>query len=74
MGGQVITNAQASSLSSEAVGLMIAALVLVLTFGTLVAAGLPIVTALFGLGISSRRSACSRRSWTSPTGRPRSRA
>ena len=53
MGGQVITNAQASSLSSEAVGLMIAALVLVLTFGTLVAAGLPIVTALFGLGISS---------------------
>ena len=32
---------------------MIAALVLVLTFGTLVAAGLPIVTALFGLGISS---------------------
>ena len=53
MGGQVITNAQESSLSSEAVGLMIAALVLVLTFGTLVAAGLPIVTALFGLGISS---------------------
>ena len=40
-------------LSSEAVGLMIAALVLVLTFGTLVAAGLPIATALFGLGISS---------------------
>ena len=53
MGGQVITNAQESELSSEAVGLMIAALVLVLTFGTLVAAGLPIVTALFGLGISS---------------------
>ena len=53
MGGQVITNAQESALSSEAVGLMIAALVLVLTFGTLVAAGLPIVTALFGLGISS---------------------
>jgi putative drug exporter of the RND superfamily len=53
MGGQVITNAQETALSSEAVGLMIAALVLVLTFGTLVAAGLPIVTALFGLGISS---------------------
>ena len=53
MGGQVITSAQESELSSEAVGLMIAALVLVLTFGTLVAAGLPIVTALFGLGISS---------------------
>ena len=53
MGGQVIASAQESELSSEAVGLMIAALVLVLTFGTLVAAGLPIVTALFGLGVSS---------------------
>ena len=53
MGGQVIASAQESELSSEAVGLMIAALVLVLTFGTLVAAGLPLVTALFGLGISS---------------------
>ena len=53
MGGQVITAAQESELSSEAVGLAIAALVLILTFGTLVAAGLPIVTALFGLGISS---------------------
>ena len=53
MGGQVITAAEGSELSSEAVGLAIAALVLVLMFGTLVAAGLPIVTALFGLGISS---------------------
>ena len=53
MGGQVITAAQESELSSEAVGLAIAALVLVLTFGTLVAAGLPIATALFGLGVSS---------------------
>ena len=32
---------------------MIAALVLLVTFGTLVAAGLPIATALFGLGVSS---------------------
>jgi RND superfamily putative drug exporter len=53
MGGQVIASAQESELSSEAVGLMIAALVLLVTFGTLVAAGLPIVTALFGLGVSS---------------------
>ena len=53
MGGQVITAAQESELSSEAVGLAIAALVLILTFGTLVAAGLPIATALFGLGVSS---------------------
>jgi putative drug exporter of the RND superfamily len=53
MGGQVIASAQESQLSSEAVGLAIAALVLLVTFGTLVAAGLPIATALFGLGVSS---------------------
>ncbi len=53
MGGPVIQGAQESELSSEAVGLMIAALVLLVTFGTLVAAGLPIATALFGLGVSS---------------------
>ena len=53
MGGPVIASAQESELSSEAIGLLIAALVLVVTFGTLVAAGLPIATALFGLGISS---------------------
>ena len=34
------------------VGLAIAALVLLLTFGSIVAAGLPLATALFGLGIS----------------------
>ena len=38
---------------SELVGIAIAALVLVLTFGSLVAAGLPIVTALIGVGIGS---------------------
>jgi len=53
MGGQVIQSAQESELSSEAVGLLIAALVLVVTFGTLIAAGLPLLTALFGLGVSS---------------------
>ena len=51
---------------------MIAAIVLLVTFGTLVAAGLPILTALFGLGISAAVSASSPRSWTCPTGRPRS--
>ena len=35
------------------VGLAIAAFVLLLTFGSVVAAGLPLATALFGLGISS---------------------
>jgi hypothetical protein len=49
----MIANAQQGAISSEAVGIMIAALVLLLTFGSLVAAGLPLATALFGLGISS---------------------
>ena len=53
LGGQVIENAQEGAVSSEMVGLAIAAIVLLLTFGTLIAAGLPLGTALFGLGISS---------------------
>jgi RND superfamily putative drug exporter len=53
MGGQVIADAQTGEISSEAIGLLIAALVLVLTFGSVVAAGLPLATALFGLGISA---------------------
>jgi putative drug exporter of the RND superfamily len=53
LGGQLIANAQEGEISSEMVGLAIAAFVLLLTFGTVVAAGLPFATALFGLGISS---------------------
>ena len=49
----MIANAQEGEISSEMVGLAIAALVLLLTFGSIVAAGLPLATALFGLGISS---------------------
>ncbi len=52
-GGQVIADAQVGEISSESVGLLVAALVLVLTFGSVVAAGLPLATALFGLGISA---------------------
>jgi RND superfamily putative drug exporter len=37
--------------SSEAVGILIAALVLVMTFGALVAAGLPLLTAIIGVGL-----------------------
>ena len=53
LGGQPVQQAQQGEVSSEMVGLAIAAIVLLLTFGTLVAAGLPLATALFGLGISS---------------------
>ncbi|MEV4317326.1 MMPL family transporter [Actinocrispum sp. NPDC049592] len=37
--------------ATEGIGVLIAALVLVLTFGSLVAAGLPLLTALVGVGI-----------------------
>jgi len=53
IGGQVIANAQEGEISCEMVGLAIAAVVLLLTFGSIVAAGLPLATALFGLGVSS---------------------
>jgi RND superfamily putative drug exporter len=38
--------------SSELIGLMVAAVVLLVTFGTIVAAGLPLATALIGLAIA----------------------
>ena len=41
-----------STESSEVVGLGVAMIVLALTFGTVVAMGLPILSALFGLGVS----------------------
>ncbi|QES48659.1 hypothetical protein DEJ50_13315 [Streptomyces venezuelae] len=37
--------------SGEAIGIMVAAVVLVITFGSLIAAGLPLLTALIGVGI-----------------------
>ncbi|HEY3958919.1 MAG TPA: MMPL family transporter [Solirubrobacteraceae bacterium] len=51
LGGQAIeATEQAGFGVSTAVGLLAAIVVLLLTFGSLVAMGLPIVTALFGLG------------------------
>jgi putative drug exporter of the RND superfamily len=51
LGGQAIeATEQAGFGISTAVGLMAAIVVLLLTFGSLIAMGLPIVTALFGLG------------------------
>ena len=51
--GLAVAQAQQGEVSSEGVGLLVAAFVLLLTFGTLIAAGMPLATALFGLGISS---------------------
>jgi putative drug exporter of the RND superfamily len=53
LGGLVIGNAEEGEMSSEMVGLMVAAGVLLLTFGSFVAASMPLATALFGLAISS---------------------
>ena len=51
LGGQAIEMTEQAGFGiSTAVGLMAAIVVLLLTFGSLVAMGLPIVTALFGLG------------------------
>ncbi|MDP9249792.1 MAG: MMPL family transporter, partial [Chloroflexota bacterium] len=51
-GGQVIQQAQFQPPGgAEAVGLVAAILILLVTFGSLLAMGLPIMTALFGIGI-----------------------
>jgi RND superfamily putative drug exporter len=52
LGGEPIYTAQESS-SPELIGLLAAAIVLLIAFGSLVAAGLPLGVALVGLGISS---------------------
>jgi RND superfamily putative drug exporter len=52
LGGDPIYAAQGST-SPEGAGFLAAAIVLLIAFGSLVAAGLPLVVALFGLGISS---------------------
>ncbi|GIF25919.1 RND superfamily putative drug exporter [Actinoplanes tereljensis] len=48
--GEVTTTAEGSH-AAEAIGIVIAALVLMITFGSLVAAGLPLLSALVGVGI-----------------------
>jgi RND superfamily putative drug exporter len=51
LGGPPIRNAQEGG-SPEVVGLIAAALILLIAFGSVVAVGLPIAIALFGLGLS----------------------
>jgi RND superfamily putative drug exporter len=51
LGGKAVEGAEQSEFGlATAIGLMAAIVVLLLTFGSLIAMGLPIVTALFGLG------------------------
>jgi RND superfamily putative drug exporter len=52
LGGQAIQHSEKPSLgSATAIGLLAAIVVLLITFGSFVATGLPIITALFGLGV-----------------------
>ncbi|MGV9313390.1 MMPL family transporter [Streptomyces sp. NPDC003691] len=50
LGGDA-TMVEHDAASSEMIGILIAAIVLVITFGSLVAAGLPLLTALIGVGV-----------------------
>ncbi|MFL6127618.1 MAG: MMPL family transporter [Mycobacteriales bacterium] len=52
-GGQVVQVAQQGDIGSEGIGLAAAAVILLLVFGSVVAAGLPILVAVVGLGISA---------------------
>jgi RND superfamily putative drug exporter len=52
LGGQAIEHAEKPSLGSATlVGLLAAAVILLITFGSFIAMGLPIITALLGLGV-----------------------
>jgi len=53
LGGQSIALAEQGAIGSEGIGLAAAALVLLLTFGSVVAAGLPIAVAIAGLAVSA---------------------
>jgi RND superfamily putative drug exporter len=50
LGGQVAENIQAPSGTAEAIGIVAALIIMVLALGSVIAAGLPLVVALFGLG------------------------
>jgi RND superfamily putative drug exporter len=52
VGGPVAALSQAAPVGSEVVGLVAAAIILLFTFGSVVAMGLPLITALFGLGVA----------------------
>ncbi|MET1059202.1 MAG: MMPL family transporter, partial [Nocardioides sp.] len=53
LGGQTITQGEAAEIGSEAIGFAAAAVILLLMFGSVVAAGLPLLVAIAGLAVSS---------------------
>ncbi len=52
LGGQVMEESEQGAISSEGIGLLLALVILLVTFGSVVAAGLPMLTALFGIGVA----------------------
>src|SRR5262249_62385070 len=52
LGGQTIRAAEQGAIGSEGIGIATAAIILLLTLGSVVAAGLPILVAVAGLAIS----------------------
>jgi RND superfamily putative drug exporter len=53
LGGQPVAEAEAGAIGSEAIGLIAAAIILLVTFGSVIAAGLPIFVAVLGLAIGT---------------------
>ena len=53
MSGTAVMDAAAPGGSAELIGIAVAAVVLMITFGSLVAAGLPLITAIIGIAIGS---------------------
>jgi RND superfamily putative drug exporter len=52
LGGQLFTNKSVHVSATEGAGVLVALVVLAVTFGSLLAAGMPIVTAVLGVGIA----------------------
>ena len=52
VGGPVAALSQTAPVGAEGIGLIAAAIILLFTFGSAVAMGLPLITAVFGLGIA----------------------
>ncbi|WP_018349873.1 MMPL family transporter [Longispora albida] len=53
LSGQAVEFAEQGAIGSEGIGMAAAAIILLITFGSIVAAGLPLLTAIAGLGVSS---------------------
>ena len=51
-GGPAVTNAEGTEAGSEQIGMIAALVILLVAFGSILAAGLPLIVALFGVGLS----------------------